>query len=217
MDYVLARLLESPPALALTCPTASCSLDCASCWHDLAELAVWVNQNRSDLWGRPVGCRRVRQYFQMHVENWNRLRTRMRPLVMTPTFFGQLFDAPVARCRCRLAAAEECSVRDCAGCYQAMRVLVEWAAAHLVDGRGSRFTVDALHERIWSRPDEWDVLRVGLLPVGEAVEAVADCTVCLTPMVRARWLTCGHAFHAGCVRQWLRRVRNCPVCRARQP
>ena len=82
----------------------------------------------------------------------------------------------------------------------------------VVDARGRRITANALYARLWSRPDEWDVLRIGLL--AEAVEA-EDCTICMTPMLRARRLPCGHAFHAGCVGSWLRRGRRCPLCRAR--
>jgi hypothetical protein len=42
------------------------------------------------------------------------------------------------------------------------------------------------------------------------------CCICLHPLGgRPLALACGHRFHAPCVRQWLRRSRTCPCCRAR--
>jgi hypothetical protein len=181
----------------------------------LTAVAVYVNAHLGDQYGA-ISQRTVRHYFQEHPAEWAAYRQRMQaPLTMSADLFGQLFDAPV-RCDCRLEASEECSVRDCAGCHAAMTALAAYAAEHLVDARGARITANALYNRLWSRPDEWDVLRVGLLPEVEAVE-VEDCSICMTPMLRARRLPCGHAFHADCVGPWLRRVRRCPLCRAPQP
>ena len=182
----------------------------------MTAVAAYVNAHLGDRYGA-ISQRRVRHYFQEHPAEWAAFRQRMQaPLAMSSDVFGQLFDAPV-RCDCRLEASEECSVRDCAGCYAAMTALATYASEHLVDAHCVRITANALYNRLWSRPDEWDVLRVGLLPaeVDEAVEE--DCTICMTPMVRARRLPCGHAFHADCVGPWLQRVRTCPLCRARQP
>ncbi|XAR66689.1 hypothetical protein NMG60_11013000 [Bertholletia excelsa] len=44
------------------------------------------------------------------------------------------------------------------------------------------------------------------------------CAVCLERFEEGEWCrklpACGHVFHADCVDRWLRRVTNCPVCRA---
>lgn len=54
---------------------------------------------------------------------------------------------------------------------------------------------------------------------GPLVEPVpgADCSICLEPGSprSARWraLRCGHRFHEGCLLEWLRRSRHCPLCR----
>lgn len=42
-----------------------------------------------------------------------------------------------------------------------------------------------------------------------------DCTICCSQIVEACVRTpCGHVFHDGCVRPWLRQRRQCPNCRA---
>ncbi|PJF18915.1 hypothetical protein PSACC_01265 [Paramicrosporidium saccamoebae] len=41
-----------------------------------------------------------------------------------------------------------------------------------------------------------------------------DCSICADEMTdQVCKLTCGHAFHAPCAAQWLRRVPSCPMCR----
>ena len=192
-------------------------MTCAACWSDATVLATWVNQHRVDEHGQAIGQRRVRSFFLREPGAWNALRARMRvhsAVHMTPELFGRLFDAPIARCRCRVAASDECNVRHCAACFAAMEALVEYAAAHLTDSRGERIDAAALRGRIRARPDEWDVLRIGLLP--EVAIEYTDCAICLEPIDLPQHLSCGHGFHAACVGRWLRRSRTCPVCRSRQ-
>jgi hypothetical protein len=158
-------------------------------------------------------------YFQANVEAWNVLRARLRPkLVMTPDLLGQLFNAPIPRCSCRRPSSVECNVNACNGCYDSMAKLIEYAAQHLFDGSGAGVDANSLEARIRSRPDEWDVLRIGLLPVEVAVVEAEVCPICLAndPGVRRRHLSCGHGVHAACVTRWLRRSRTCPVCRTAQ-
>ena len=52
---------------------------------------------------------------------------------------------------------------------------------------------------------------------GEPCGAADECPICLAPYqcrCLLRRLPCGHAFHAGCVDNWLQRCSVCPVCRA---
>lgn len=50
-----------------------------------------------------------------------------------------------------------------------------------------------------------------------ALRAAADCPICLDPLgPKYRSIhACGHAFHDGCIREWLldRGATTCPVCR----
>lgn len=48
----------------------------------------------------------------------------------------------------------------------------------------------------------------------------ADCVVCLCPMQQEEevmLLPCAHKFHAACIRPWLGRSIECPVCKANVP
>ena len=40
-----------------------------------------------------------------------------------------------------------------------------------------------------------------------------ECSICLGRHGALRRLSCGHAFHRGCIRRWLRRGSGCPLCR----
>ena len=216
MEYVAAQLLQTLPPLTLTCPTIFCTPSCTACWSDLTTLSVWVNQNRYDQHGQAVGQRRVRTFYTFNVVAWNALRAKLRPrFLMSPDLFGQLFSAPVERCACPRAFAE-CSVQDCTECNNSMEALVTYAEMHLVDFRGERIQADGLRFYLRARPDEWDVLRVGLMPSAELMAELPDCAICMQPMLRARHLSCGHGFHAACAGRWLRRSRTWPVCRTRQ-
>lgn len=50
-----------------------------------------------------------------------------------------------------------------------------------------------------------------------SMAAGADCPICLLDICRdgdPTVLQCGHAFHASCIAQWLRRAATCPSCKA---
>ena len=42
-----------------------------------------------------------------------------------------------------------------------------------------------------------------------------ECPICMESLRGRRLLhtPCGHAFHRGCLRQWLQRGHTCPMCR----
>eukprot|EP00027_Filamoeba_sp_ATCC50430_P009546 CAMPEP_0168548458 /NCGR_PEP_ID=MMETSP0413-20121227/4571_1 /TAXON_ID=136452 /ORGANISM="Filamoeba nolandi, Strain NC-AS-23-1" /LENGTH=202 /DNA_ID=CAMNT_0008578761 /DNA_START=755 /DNA_END=1359 /DNA_ORIENTATION=- len=47
----------------------------------------------------------------------------------------------------------------------------------------------------------------------EELAAAETCIVCLGSMVEAKKLPCGHILHLGCLRSWLERRQECPICR----
>lgn len=52
-----------------------------------------------------------------------------------------------------------------------------------------------------------------------AAEEPQDCAVCfevLTEACPVRKLSCGHAFHHGCIAQWLLRRAACPLCQSEE-
>ncbi|KAF8671284.1 hypothetical protein HU200_049993 [Digitaria exilis] len=57
----------------------------------------------------------------------------------------------------------------------------------------------------------------GLVLVAGACRSGEDCPVCLQNFCTAdetlRAMPCSHAFHYGCISQWLRRNASCPLCR----
>jgi hypothetical protein len=45
-----------------------------------------------------------------------------------------------------------------------------------------------------------------------------DCSICLVELVagdRVADLRCGHEFHIGCLKRWIRHKNKCPLCRAK--
>ena len=54
-------------------------------------------------------------------------------------------------------------------------------------------------------------------PVAPAVQyETAECTICMEvwqPEEHRATLRCGHLFHEECIREWMHRQQNCPVCR----
>jgi hypothetical protein len=41
-----------------------------------------------------------------------------------------------------------------------------------------------------------------------------ECSICLSDIVRNEKVTaCGHHYHSGCLREWLRTKNTCPYCR----
>ena len=48
----------------------------------------------------------------------------------------------------------------------------------------------------------------------EEIKKIDDvCAVCLSPMTKARVTPCQHLFHAGCLRQCLKTIDICPICK----
>ena len=43
------------------------------------------------------------------------------------------------------------------------------------------------------------------------------CAVCREEMQEAKKLPCGHCYHVHCLRSWLERQQNCPICRSPVP
>ena len=40
-----------------------------------------------------------------------------------------------------------------------------------------------------------------------------SCVICLSPIIDAYYLSCGHYFHRKCISRWLKKSNNCPTCR----
>ena len=40
-----------------------------------------------------------------------------------------------------------------------------------------------------------------------------NCVICLSPMINAYYLACGHYFHKKCITKWMKRQNTCPTCR----
>ena len=50
----------------------------------------------------------------------------------------------------------------------------------------------------------------------ESVEACGTCVICLEQFGRASKLSCGHLYHAACIKEWCRYGdMQCPLCRTR--
>lgn len=45
-------------------------------------------------------------------------------------------------------------------------------------------------------------------------EEIYDCAICLSEEPNLQ-LKCGHLFHPHCFREWLKKKRECAVCRGR--
>ena len=39
------------------------------------------------------------------------------------------------------------------------------------------------------------------------------CVICLTPIIDAHYLACGHYFHKKCINRWVKKQNSCPTCR----
>jgi hypothetical protein len=144
----------------------------------------------------------------------------------------QLAAAPVS-CRCPLPLESECDVNRCAECWACLEQLVVYANSHLYGRQGFAISKKALRQDLRWSPAVWSALRRALMqpqqtapapapaaaaPAAPSVAVVVHfCIICMDQFAAGPALTCGHRFHQACVRQWLRRSRTCPICRAPQP
>lgn len=73
-------------------------------------------------------------------------------------------------------------------------------------------------ERVHLLAPGWDteILAIKTGPTKESETKEDDCTICFTELYsgdRVRSLPCGHAWHHGCITQWLQQQTTCPMCR----
>lgn len=61
-------------------------------------------------------------------------------------------------------------------------------------------------------------LEIDQLPFGRWTNQAGTCAVCQDDFLHGhlviRLPRCGHVFHSGCIRPWLKNTATCPVCRA---